>query len=382
MNDALTLRFEEVRQLTDSSDELLLIKKIIDFTLDTEDVQHYTETVCLLDWLDANSTSLLRKEKLITRLDQLHADLRNKQLPCEDLKLLETQNLAKKYPKGNFSLGPIDMSLHRRQIIGLVGENGNGKTTLLRLLCGELQPTAGKIEYNLPYKNQYTLRTKLVYIPQRTPTWRGSILSNLQFTAAAYGIKGKKNELLVELLIARLGLRKYREYAWKDLSSGYKMRFELTRSLLRDPQVLLIDEPLANLDIIAQQTILDDLKNIANSLFRPIGIILSSQQLYEVEKTSDDVIFLKEGVPRNLTNSKEQDIKLIIEFESSFDQLQLKQILSQINLENFYINGGTYIAVFPGNITQTDFLQIVLKQQIPLIYFRNISNSTRRFFLS
>ena len=56
------------------------------------------------------------------------------------------------------------------EIIGLVGENGNGKTTLLRSLCGDLKPTSGSIKYNFPCKDDYDLRTKLVYIPQRTDT--------------------------------------------------------------------------------------------------------------------------------------------------------------------------------------------------------------------
>lgn len=87
----------------------------------------------------------------------------------------------------------------------------------------------------------------------------------------------------MQLVIARMGLRSYRELSWKSLSSGYKMRFELARMLLRKPQLLLIDEPLANLDIVAQQVVLDDFRTIAKSPFRPLGIVLSSQQLYEVE---------------------------------------------------------------------------------------------------
>ena len=74
------------------------------------------------------------------------------------------------------------------------------------------------------------------------------------------------------------------------------MRFELARMLLRKPKILLIDEPLANLDILAQQTILDDFRNIAGSPYRPIAIVLSSQQLYEVEKLLSRWFSLK-GIP-------------------------------------------------------------------------------------
>jgi ABC-2 type transport system ATP-binding protein len=214
------------------------------------------------------------------------------------------------------------------------------------------------------------------------------MFENLQFTASCYGYSPEENEVIVELIIARLGLRKFRNHSWKSLSSGYKMRFELARMLLRKPKILLIDEPLANLDILAQQTVLEDFKSIAKSAFRPIGIVLSSQQLYEVEKTSDQVIFLKQGKQKNLhekTNSDEatatvQD--LVIEFESSFNQKQLGDIFEKFEMITLQFNGGTYIVTFPESVTVYKFMEIIIQNNIPLSYFRNISNSTRRFFVS
>ncbi|WP_298393269.1 ATP-binding cassette domain-containing protein [Flavobacterium sp.] len=381
-------QFQELQDFLKFEDFTILTKRVIDLTLDTEDVNHYKKTNDFLVWLDHNESNIeAKKEKFKDILSDLHTSLVTKPIPAKEL-LVSTSDLVKSYGASSFGLGPIKMELYQGQILGLVGENGNGKTTLLRSLCGELCPSSGTINYNFQFDDNYDLRTKLVYIPQRTDSWYGSMFENLQFTATNYGYKPEENELIVELIIARLGLRKYRKHSWSSLSSGYKMRFELARMLLRKPKILLIDEPLANLDILAQQTVLEDFKAIAKSPFRPIGIVLSSQQLYEVEKTSDQVIFLKYGKQKNLienaTNEEDTVIEnnLVIEFESEWNQSQLGETFDKLNMISLQYNGGTYIINFPEEVSIYDFMKVVINQKIPLQYLRNISNSTRRFFVS
>ena len=382
-------QFQELQSFLKFDDFSILTKRIIDLTLDTENKDYYKKTIAFLDWLDGNENSTIEYKKIKFKevLDDLYVDLSKK--PIVEKKVLITAiNLEKSYDKSSFGLGPIDLELFQGEILGLVGENGNGKTTLLRALCGELFATNGKITYHFDYENQYDLQTKLVYIPQRTDTWYGSMHENLQFTAASYGYKPDENELIVQLIIARLGLRKFRGHSWKSLSSGYKMRFELARMLLRKPKVLLIDEPLANLDILAQQTVLEDFRSIAKSPFRPIGIVLSSQQLYEVEKTSDQVIFLKQGKQKNLhekiidNQEAHSEIDLVIEFESNFNQNQLGDLFTILKMKTLQFNGGTYIVTFPESVSIYEFMKLIVENQIQITYFRNISNSTRRFFVS
>ena len=374
-------QFREVQELLEFNDFNQTIKRVIDFTLDTENIDFYTKTNEFLNWLDHNEKEDEdKKTRLKTLLDELHAFLSKKE--CHNHQtIISVKNLQKVY-NASFGLGPINLDIKTGEIIGLVGENGNGKTTLLRSLCGELHPTSGTINYQFQYDDLYDLRTKLVYIPQRTDTWRGSMYENLEFTASCYGYSPEENNLVVDLVITRLGLRKFRRHYWNNLSSGYKMRFELARMLLRKPKILLIDEPLANLDILAQQTILDDFRNIANSAFRPIAIVLSSQQLYEVEKTSNQVVFLKRGSQKNLNTENDVAKNCIIEFESSLNLSDLKQAFTALEVISLEQNGGTFIVTFPEKIEMNDFLKVVINQSIPMTYMRNISNSTRRFFVN
>lgn len=372
-------QYVEVQELLQFENYPQAIKRIIDFTLDTEDIHHYKETNAFLNWYDTQESSTEVKEKLSDLLQQLHHTLANKESQAQKV-IISIENLKKVY-NSNFALGPINLDIKSGEIIGLVGENGNGKTTLLRSICGELHPTSGTIHYNFDYSDLYDLRTKLVYIPQRTDTWRGSMYENLEFTASCYGYTPEENNLVVDLVITRLGLRKFRSYNWNGLSSGYKMRFELARMLLRKPKILLIDEPLANLDILAQQTVLDDFKSIANSPFRPIAIVLSSQQLYEVEKTSNQVVFLKQGVQRNLKEDKEVEKLFIVEFETAETISVLNEKLAVIHLISLEQNGGTLIGTFPIEVTIATFMKTLIDAQIEVNYLRNITNSTRRFFV-
>lgn len=375
--------FKEIAETLKENDIANSIKRIIDLTLDTHNITHYKECIELIEQIESTN---LTEEKKLDSIRQFHdrlakeLELRRPTISKEPI--LTINDITKTYTKGRFRLGPISLTLHAGDLIGLVGENGNGKTSLLRILTSDLMYDGGKIDYNFEYANQYDLRTKLVYIEQRTPVWKGGILENLEYTLAMYGIYGEENQLLTQLYIARFGLRKYRNYKWAELSSGYKMRFELVRAFLRSPKILLIDEPLSNLDIVSQQEILIDLKHCAMSPFRPLGIILSSQQLYEVEKNANNIIFLKEGSPRYLNEeNKDENNNCIIEFETSLSLQDLKEKLQNFEYKKIEISANSFLIYLKDGDQMKHFLDVSIKQDIPIIYFRDVSNSSRRFFV-
>lgn len=355
----------------------------VDCILDSKNLDFYREAVSLAEWQEKNEANVeglaQRLIDCLNRLKEVNVSASGK------TNLFVVKDLQKRYRRSNFTMKPINLEISTGEIWGLVGENGNGKTSLLRMLAQDLTSDAGSIEYfeDLKNLNDYDLRTKLTYIPQRTPKWYGSLRSNLKFTATHYGIKGEENELLVNLYIIRFGLWKFRNHQWNELSSGYKMRFELARTFLRAPKLLLLDEPLANLDVLAQQLILEDLKNLAQSISNPIGIILSSQQLFEVEKIADKLIFLKEGSPVYVNQNENHlaDKHSILELDVNCSKEQLQQCLEKVGLSSLTFNGGVYIAEFETQQVMNKALKALIDQDLEIRYVRDISSSTRRLFI-
>lgn len=379
------LRVQETLQYFTQKDIGLAFRKLLDCAADTQQMSIYEKAIALTDWKEKHPAEV---ETLIEKATVLLREIADCKVPelSTETAVLVAEEVRKHYALGRFQLGPISLSIKKGQVYGLVGENGNGKTTLLRILARDLSYDSGVVKYYFTErpKNDYDLRTKLIYIPQRTEKWYGSLKDNLKFTLSSYGIPAEENELRTLLMIARLGLWQYQHLDWNALSSGYKMRFELARTLLRQPEILLLDEPLGNLDVLAQQVILEDLKMIANSVNHPIALILSSQQLFEVEKISDKVIFLRDGqyTDNAEATTTEEAMPLIVEIDTTNTREELMAVFKAFALEKLNYNGGVYVAYFRPNTEYSAVLEALGKAKIDLTYIRNISASTRRFFVS
>lgn len=375
------LRTKETLKFLENSDLSLGFRRLLDCVADTQNMDLFKEAISLNDWKEQHPTDALelvvRSKSLLSKASKIELTEHRSVAP-----VVQAVGIAKQYRKGGFSLGPVSLEMTKGQVYGLVGENGNGKTTLLRMLAGELRRDNGQLEFNLNNagNSRFDLRTRLAYIPQRTQRWYGSLKSNLKFVLSSYNTAPHENEVRTLFMIARLGLWKYRNLQWSELSSGYKMRFELARTLLRKPELLLLDEPLANLDVLAQQIILEDLKSIASSINNPIALILSSQQLYEVEKISDSVIYLKNGQLAANENETTSEQTLIVEIETTAERVALMAALEQTTPQKVSYNGGVYIAYFE----ETTFSEVLLAlgtNNIQVTYIRNISKSTRKYFV-
>lgn len=302
--------------------------------------------------------------------------------------VFKAQDITKQFHSGRnpFKLHPISFELKLGQITGVVGENGNGKTTLLRIVSGQLSTDTGSIEFpalgNFS-NNWYEAKNKFAFIPQRIPKWHGTLLENLLFFATIHNITGEQNLKQIDYILFRLGLDKFRDLTWSQISSGYRMRFELAKMLLWRPHLLILDEPLANLDINAQQLFLQDLRFFAQSQSNPISIILSSQQLHEIERIADNIIFIRQG--KTIYNGKQIDFGIDravnnYEVAGNFTLQQLQNCLTENNGYKIEDAGTAFIISCSIDVKWFDVLSVIQKNGLELNYYRDISQSTRQLF--
>ena len=298
----------------------------------------------------------------------------------------EAHELSKEYKSRarGFKLEPVSLNIQLGELTAVVGENGNGKTTLLRLMAGELAPTGGSATYfGNDDTDWYTTKGKIAYIPQRTNRWYGTLIDNLHFFCTINGITGAENEDHVHYILYRLGLYQFRNLKWTEISSGYRLRFELAKALMMRPRLLILDEPLANLDINAQQLLLQDLKYLSQSSKNPMGVVLSSQQLHELERNCKNIVFIKQG--KTIYSGEQQSFASdrthnAFEIGGNFSISDLQQQLSSLGDIKIVDSGTVLIINTPLSVDALQLLKVITAHQIPINYFRDISKSTRQLF--
>jgi ABC-2 type transport system ATP-binding protein len=221
-------------------------------------------------------------------------------------------------------------------------------------------------------------------VPQELPSWYGNLRHQLQYEAAIHGIKGKDNLLQVDCIIERLGLQSHIDKKWQELSGGFKFRFALAKALVWQPDMMILDEPLANLDMNAQLSILRDIKHLATSVSNPIAVFISSQHLYEIEAISDNLLFLRDG--KALFNSPMQNLGVghtenIFEIGAAINYEKFVNLFSESITVSIKHDGLQYIVTTPLSFGKNELLKILLANDIDLRYFRDISCSSKKFFM-
>ena len=206
---------------------------------------------------------------------------------------IEVINLSKTY-KSKEAVNNINFKINENEIVGLLGPNGCGKTTTIGMILGLLKPTNGKVLINGMdiEKNKISLLHKINFIsPYIELPKKLSVKQNLIVYGKLYNIKNLNEQ--INFLSNKLRLNDLLDKVTGELSSGQKNRVSLAKSLINNPQVLLLDEPTASLDPETGDFVRTFLENYKKE--KKISVLLASHNMDEVKRLCTSVLMMKEG---------------------------------------------------------------------------------------
>lgn len=300
--------------------------------------------------------------------------------------MLEIKELVKNYGKFT-AVDHLTLSVGKGAVCGFVGPNGAGKTTTMRIMAGLLKATGGSVVIDgvEVTKNPRALREKIGYMPDFFGVYDNlKVTEYMDFYAGAYGIAYKERGPIIDNLLEIVDLSHKKESYVDSLSRGMKQRLCLARSLVHDPELLILDEPASGLDPRARVEIKEVLKQLQG-----MGktIVISSHILPELAEMCTEICIINGG--KLAAQGSVQEImqklsqKRIIHVQPLGEKEKMIQILKeQPFIRSIIENSQDVDFDFAGTNEQ---LAGVLKQlvlaDIPLISFKEKEGNLEEVFM-
>lgn len=249
--------------------------------------------------------------------------------------MIEVKNVTKKY--GNFTaVDNITFNVKDGEVVGLLGQNGAGKSTTMNMITGFIEPTEGTIIVNGfdIMKKSLKAKKQIGYMPENVPLYPELTVKEFVSYMAELKLVGRKERKQeVENVIKETGLEEVKNKLIRNLSRGYKQRVSMAGALVGNPEVLILDEPTVGLD--PKQII--EIRNLIKNLGKKHTVILSSHILSEISQICERVVILNKGkivaidTPENLEEkTKEQNVLFVTVEDKEEKMLSLKEKITDI----------------------------------------------------
>ena len=249
--------------------------------------------------------------------------------------MIEVKNVTKKY--GNFiAVDNITFNVKDGEVVGLLGQNGAGKSTTMNMITGFIEPTEGTIIVNGfdIMKKSLKAKKQIGYMPENVPLYSELTVKEFVSYMAELKLVGRKERKQeVENVIKETGLEEVKNKLIRNLSRGYKQRVSMAGALVGNPEVLILDEPTVGLD--PKQII--EIRNLIKNLGKKHTVILSSHILSEISQICERVVILNKGkivaidTPENLEEkTKEQNVLFVTVEDKEEKMSSLKEKITDI----------------------------------------------------
>lgn len=249
--------------------------------------------------------------------------------------MIELKNVTKKY--GDLvAVDNISFDVKEGEIIGLLGQNGAGKSTTMNMITGFIEPTQGNIVVN-GYdisKKAKKAKKQIGYMPENVPLYTElSVKEFISYMAELKLINRKERKEAVQKAIENTGLKEVQNRLIRNLSRGYKQRVSMAGALVGEPEILILDEPTVGLD--PKQVV--EIRNLIKKLKEKHTVIISSHILSEISQICDRVVIINKGkliaidTPNNLEEkTKEQNVILLTVEDKENKMKNIKEKIEKI----------------------------------------------------
>lgn len=217
-------------------------------------------------------------------------------MPTEPV--IEIRNLTKDYRdfwgrRKVRAVNSVSLTVNKGEVFGLLGPNGSGKTTTMKLLLGLLFPTEGEIKVLGEQATNVEKNERIGYLPEESYLYRFlNAVETLDFYGRLFNIPKDKRRQRAEELIQMVGLEKAKRRQLKEYSKGMTRRIGLAQALINDPDLVLLDEPTSGLDPIGRKEMKDLIVNLRN---QGKTVVICSHLLPDVQDVCDRIAILYAG---------------------------------------------------------------------------------------
>jgi len=228
--------------------------------------------------------------------------------------VLEIKDLNKKFGDKK-AVNNIDLTINEGEIYGLIGPNGAGKTTTIKMVTGLLLPDKGKIKINNE-EDVVESRKVMAYIPDEPFVYQYLTGREfLNYVGSIYGLEKRDINTKVSKLIIDLGIEEEIDDLFESYSRGTKQKLMIIAALMREPKLLIIDEPIVGLDVTSQKLVKKMFRDFAD---KGGSVLLCTHTLSVAEEIADKIGILKDGkiikeISENFENLENKYLKIINE---------------------------------------------------------------------